>query len=160
MHTDDEITARTAKVSVAFGRVRKNVWERNGISLDTKLKVYKAVILATLLYACETWTVYQRHAKRPFPLEVPEETPEIRWQDKIPDTEFLDKAKMQSVLTLLKLVQLRWTRHVTRMPDKRLPKKFSMENVRMESAHKVAKRKATKTRLNIYMEGSGSATIK
>ena len=41
----------------------------------------------------------------------------------IPDTEVLKKAKMQSVHTLLKLAQLRWTGHVTRMPDERLPKK-------------------------------------
>ena len=26
-------------------------------SVDTKLKVYKAVVLLTLLYACEIWTV-------------------------------------------------------------------------------------------------------
>ena len=32
-------------------------------------------------------------------------------------------AGMQSVHTLLKLAQLRWTGHVTRMPDERLPKK-------------------------------------
>ena len=32
----------------------------NGV---TKLKVYKAVVLPTLLYTGETWTVYQRHAK-------------------------------------------------------------------------------------------------
>ena len=61
---DDEVTARIAKASVAFGRLRGNVWDRNGISLDTKLKVYKTVVLSTLLYACETWIVYQRHAKR------------------------------------------------------------------------------------------------
>ena len=30
---------------------------------DTKLKVYRSVVLPTLLYACETWTVYQQHAK-------------------------------------------------------------------------------------------------
>ena len=30
---------------------------------------------------------------------------------------------MQSLNTLLKLAQLRWTGHVTRMPDERLPKK-------------------------------------
>ena len=63
VHFDDEVTVRTAKASVAFGRLRTNVWERNGIRLDTKLKVDKAVVLPTLLYACETWTVYQRHAR-------------------------------------------------------------------------------------------------
>ena len=125
MHIDDEATARTAMASVAFDRLRTNVWERNGIRLDTKLKVYKAVVLPTLLYACETWTVYQRHAKKHihFHLCCLRKLLKIRWQDKSPDTEVLKKAKIQRVHTLLKLAQLRWTGHVTRMPDERLPKK-------------------------------------
>ena len=49
--------------------LQKPVWHledsvQMSIKLDTKLKVYKAVVLPTLLCACETWTVYQRHAKR------------------------------------------------------------------------------------------------
>ena len=64
MHIDDEVTARTAKASAAFGRLRTNFWEQNEIRLDTKLKVYKAVVLPTLLYAFESWTVYQRHSKK------------------------------------------------------------------------------------------------
>ena len=125
VHIDDEITARIAKASVAFGRLRANVWERNGIKLDTKLKVYKAVLLPTLLYACETWTVYQRHAKRLNLLHLSclRKLLKIKWQDKIPDTEVLTKAGMQSMHTVLKLAQLRWTGHVIRMPDARLPKK-------------------------------------
>ena len=125
VHIDDEVIARTAKASEAFGRLRTNVWERNGIRLDTKLKVYKAVVLPNLLYACETWTIYQRHAKKlnHFHLSCLRKLLKIRWQDKIPDTEVLKKANMQSVHTLLKLAQLRWTGHVTRMPDERLPKK-------------------------------------
>ena len=133
VHIDDEVTARTAKASIAFGRLRtnvwgrikKNVWGRNGIRLDTKLKVYKAVVLPTLLYACETWTVYQRHAKKlnHLYLSCLRKLLKIRWQDKIQDTEVLKKAQMQSVHTLLKLAKLRWTGHVTRMPDERLPKK-------------------------------------
>ena len=75
VHIYDEVTAITAKASVAFGIFRTNVWERNGIRLDTKLKVYKAVVLPTLLYARETWTVYQRHAKCLNHFH-PEETPE------------------------------------------------------------------------------------
>ena len=64
VHIDDEVNARIAKTSVAFGRLRGSIWDRSGIRLDTKLKVYRSVVLPTLLYACETWTVYQRHAKR------------------------------------------------------------------------------------------------
>ena len=96
MYIDDEVTARTAKASVAFGRLRKNVWERNGIRLDTKLKVYKAVVLPILLYACETWTVYQRHAKKlhHFHLSCLRKLLKIRRQDKIPDTEVLKKANI------------------------------------------------------------------
>ena len=88
-------------------------------------KVYKAVVLPTLLCACETWTVYQRHAKRlnHFHLCCLRKFLKIRSQDNIPDTEVLKRAGMQSVHTLLKLAQLRWTCHVTGMPDERLPKK-------------------------------------
>ena len=46
-----------------------------------------------------------------------------KWQDKIPDTEVLKKAGMQSMHTVLKLTQLRWTGHVIRMPYERFPKK-------------------------------------
>ena len=64
MQIDDEINSRIAKAAAAFGRLRSSVWDRSGIGLCTKLKVYRAVVLPTLLYACETWTVYQLHAKK------------------------------------------------------------------------------------------------
>ena len=64
MHIDDEMNARIAKASAAFGRLGGSIWDQSGVRLDTKLKVYRSVVLPTLLYACETWTVNQRHAKR------------------------------------------------------------------------------------------------
>ena len=51
VHIDDEVNARIADDSILD-------------QSDTKLKVYRSVVLPTLLHACETWTVYQRHAKR------------------------------------------------------------------------------------------------
>ena len=57
VHIDDEANARIAKASAAFGRLRESIWDRSGIRLDTKLKVYRSVVLPTLLYACETWTL-------------------------------------------------------------------------------------------------------
>ena len=102
------------------------VWDRSGIRIDTKLKVNKAVVLPTLLYACETWIVYLRHTKwlNHFHTSCHRKLLKIKWQDRIPDTEVLKRAGMQSVHTLLKLAQLRWTGHVTRMPEERLPKKI------------------------------------
>ena len=123
---DDKVNARIAKASAAFGRLRGSIWDRSGIRLDTKLKVYRSVVLPTLLYACETWTVYQRHAKRlnHFHTSCLRKLLKIKWQDRIPDTEVLKRAGMQSIHTLLKLAKLRWTGHVTRMPDERLPNKI------------------------------------
>ena len=58
MHIDDKVNARIAKASAAFGRLHGSGWDRSGIRLDTKQKVYKAMVLPTLLYACEIWPVY------------------------------------------------------------------------------------------------------
>ena len=49
VHIDDEVNARIAKASAAFGRLRGNIWDRSGIRLDTKLKVYRSVVLPTLI---------------------------------------------------------------------------------------------------------------
>ena len=130
VHIDDEVNARIAKASASFGRLRGSIWDRSGSRLDTKLKVYRSVVLPTLLYACETWTVFQRHAKRLNHFHTSclrKLLKKIKWQDKIPDTEVLKG--MQSVHTLLKLAQLKWTGHVTRMPDERLPQKILYEEL-------------------------------
>ena len=123
---DEEVTFRIAKASTAFGRLYSNVWNRRGISLQTKLKVYRAVVLPSLLYACETWTVYSRHAKQlnSFHLRCVRKLLNIKWQDKIPDTEVLQRADMSSIYAMLKRSQLRWAGHVHRMSDERLPKRL------------------------------------
>ena len=107
VHIDDYGPARIAKASVAFRRLRASVWERNGINLDTKLKVYTAVVLPTLLYACETWAVYQRHTKRLNHLHLSclRKLLKFKWSDEILDTDVLKKAGMQSMHTVSKLAQ-------------------------------------------------------
>ena len=126
VHINDEANARIGKASAAFGRLHGSILDQSSIRLDTKLKIYRTVVLPTLLYACETWTVYQRHAKQMnhFHTSCLRKLLKIKRQDRIPDTEILKRAGMQSVHTLLKLAQLSWTGHVIRMPDESLPKKI------------------------------------
>ena len=103
---DDEVNVRIARASATFGRLHANVWNKRGISLQTKLKAYRAIVLPTLIYACKTWTVYQRHAKKlnHFHTTCLRKLLNIKWQDRIPDTEVLAQA--------------------ARMPDHRLPKRL------------------------------------
>nr|VZI26313.1 unnamed protein product [Spirometra erinaceieuropaei] len=61
---NDEVANKISKASQAFGRLQSTVWNRHGLQLSTKLKMYKAVILPTLLYGAETWTVYAKQARR------------------------------------------------------------------------------------------------
>ena len=132
---------------MAFGRLRANVWERNGIKLDTKLKVYNAVVLPTLLYACDLDSIQRQQRDLTIStLVVLRKLLKIKWQDNIPDIKVLKKAGTQSMHATLKLAQLRWTGHVIRMPDEQLPfRKSSVENYRRERAFKVARSNATKT---------------
>lgn len=126
IHIDDEINSRISKASAAFGRLRTTVWERRGIKLSTKIKVYKAIVLTTLLYASESWTVYSRHARRlnHFHTSCLRKLLHIRWQEKVPDTAVLARANLPSVHTLLQKSQVRWAGHVSRMPENRIPKQL------------------------------------
>ena len=54
VHIDVEVNARISKASAAFGRLRGSIWDQSGIRLDTKLKIYRSVVMPTLLYECET----------------------------------------------------------------------------------------------------------
>ncbi|VDM03365.1 unnamed protein product [Schistocephalus solidus] len=52
----DVVAHRIAKANQAFGCMQNVVWNRHGLHLSTKLKLYKAFIL--LLYGTETWKIY------------------------------------------------------------------------------------------------------
>ena len=82
------------------------------------------MVLPTLLYACEPG---QNTNAMPKDLCCLRKLLKVRWQDKIPDTEILKSAEMQSVHTRLQLAQLSWTGHFTRMPVERYQRKYSME---------------------------------
>jgi len=45
----------------------------------------------------------------------------IKWQDKVPDTEVLQRSKLTSIYPILQRSQVRWAGHICRMQDTRLP---------------------------------------
>nr|VZI07372.1 unnamed protein product [Spirometra erinaceieuropaei] len=48
----------------------------------------------------------------------------VNWQDRIPDTDMLERTGILSIYTMLRQMQLRWSGHLVRMDDERLPKRL------------------------------------
>ncbi|KAJ1138274.1 hypothetical protein NDU88_004665 [Pleurodeles waltl] len=98
VNNDDEVDTCITK---AFGQLWQSVWERRGVKLSTKLKMYKTVILPALLYACETWTVYELHAKKlnRFHMNCSRRLLKITWQDKVPDRDVVSQVGLSSSYT-------------------------------------------------------------
>ena len=121
---ENEVNNRLAKTSATFGRLRKNVWDHEGLSAHTRHKVDKAVVLWTLLYACKTWTVYSRHVKKLnwFHLNCLCRLLHIHWWHRVHNTEVLNHPELSSIHTYLCKAQLYWAGHVLRMDDEHLPK--------------------------------------
>ena len=91
---DDEISARIGKASGSFGKLTKRLWSERGVRLVTKINVYCGVVLPTLLYSV-------RHG---------------------PNTKVLQRCAQTGIEQHIKRAQLRWSGHLVRMADDRIPK--------------------------------------
>ncbi|XP_053472146.1 uncharacterized protein LOC128602404 isoform X1 [Ictalurus furcatus] len=151
---DDEVNVRIARASSAFGRLYAMVWNRRGITIQTELKVYRAVVLPTLLYACETWTGYQRHARKlnHFHTTSLRKILAIKWQNKVPDTVVLNQAGLLSIFTILMMTQLCWAGRVIRMTDQRLPKRLLYGKLQQGQRCQEGQKKRFKDTLNASMK--------
>ena len=108
---DSEINARIARATSAYGRLTKRLWANPGIRLDTKVAVYKATVLTTLLYGCETWTLTAKQMKRleSFHMTTLRKIARIRWFHKVPNTEVLSRCNITSLKAMIDTMLFVWT---------------------------------------------------
>ena len=116
---DDDVNIRLTKASAANGWFNRNMWNQRGTSEATKNKVYRAVVLTTLLYVSEMWTTYQRHMKKlnHFHTTSLRMILGITWQKHIPDIDVLTLASLPSIYIILIQLKHLWADHVVRMKD-------------------------------------------
>ena len=121
---DVEINNPIQAASGAFGGLWKSVWLQHGISVSTKCKVYKAIVLPILLYSAETYSLYRRHFRKRSKVHLRHlrQILRISWKDHIPNVQVLRRDNMSSIEGSLTASQLRWTGHIISMNDSRLPK--------------------------------------
>jgi len=120
-----DIQRRVRLASSAFGRLSQRVFLNRNLNLKTKMAVYNAVCVSTLLYGCETWVLCRRHIKtlEQFHISCLQRMLRPRWWYKVPRVEIRHRAHCLSMEAIIAERQLRWTGHVIRMPENRLPRR-------------------------------------
>lgn len=123
---DKEIRNRMGVASGAFGKLQERLWKNRHVSIRVKCKVYRAVVLSSLLYGSETWTIYRTQVKKlsAFMMRQLRTIMNVTWKDKITNVEILRRAGLPSMADILIQNNLRWLGHVHRMRNDRLPRQL------------------------------------
>ena len=143
---DIDINSRFAKAGDAFGKLQRRLWGEHSVALLTKVAVYQAVVLSTLLYGCESWVLYRRSVRRldEFHVRCLRKIPSIKWQDRLSNKEVLRLCGSSGIEAYFLAAQLRWVGHVVRMEDDRIPKP---DSCRQANAHSVVLLGVTRTNM-------------
>ena len=119
----NEVGIRIGKAGAAF-RNMERVWNENGMTLRTKLKLFNSIVLSVLLYGCESWKGLREIEERVrrFESGCLRKIMKIRWFEMVSEEELRRRTGQQSIIEKLRVNRWRWYGHVLRMPDQRIPK--------------------------------------
>ena len=103
-------------------RLNKRVFGNQNHTIHTKIVVYNAVVISTILYGCETWVPYRRHIRQleSFHIRRLQLILGLRWWHKVAHSEIRSRAGIPTIESMLLHRQIRWLGHVIRMPHSRL----------------------------------------
>lgn len=106
---DKELKTQIAKASSVFGKLYHRLWDSHDVLWKVKVDVYKSVVLTTLLYGTEAWTLYRKHIRQldSFHMRCLHEICRIKWSDKINNSEVLKRCNITSIDAILIKTNLR-----------------------------------------------------
>ena len=115
-----EILSRIAQTTAALSRL-KIIWRDKNISLASKVKLMRTLILSTFLYACESWTLTAEIERRIQALEMRcyRRLLNISYKDHVTNEEVRNRIQNaigvhDDLLTMVKKQKLRWYGHISR----------------------------------------------
>ena len=111
-----EVLSRIAQATAALTKL-KPIWRDNNISLGSKVKLMRSLVISIFLYACESWTLTAELEKRTQAFEM--RCYRISYKDHVTNEEVRRKiqaaiGEYDELLTLVKKRKLRWFGHVSR----------------------------------------------
>ena len=115
-----EILSRIAQATAALTKL-KPIWRDNNISLGSKVKLMRSLVISIFLYVCESWTLTAELEKRTqaFEMRCYRRLLNISYKDHVTNEEARRKiqaaiGEYDELLTLVKKRKLRWFGHVSR----------------------------------------------
>ena len=128
------VNSSIEKASRAFGSLRGPIFNNPNLSVATKRAVYKAVVLAVLLYGSETWLIKAQHTRRLNVFHnrcVRTILGVQQWQERLTTQALTERFGMPWTIPDVIMEQwLKWLGHVGRMDEGRLPKKLLFGELR------------------------------
>ena len=126
-----EVDHRIGAASKVIGAMRKEIIDRRELSKATKLRVINATVMPTLLYACETRTLLERHKSRIQALEMRclRRVEGVTMLDKVRNVDIRSRLGQVAVVSRVKNKKTEWLKKMEEMTDDRMVKKVYMENV-------------------------------
>ena len=102
---------RIGKAATILSKLRKKVWENKQLRANSKVSVYKACVISTLMNGSKSWTpcAAQERKLNVFDLRCLLQVLRLTWQNKVTNNEVLDKADIPSMYPLLHQRRIRWT---------------------------------------------------
>jgi len=122
---DTEISHRISRAAMAFASLRGTLWGDRRISLHTKVRIFNAVVMSSLLYGSESWAALDSHVRRleVFQMQCLRMICGISRRLHMSNEVILVKCDQPLVAAKLTEHRLRWLGHVGRMGDERVPKR-------------------------------------
>ena len=109
-----------SKATAALTKLN-SIWRDNNISLGSKVKLMRSLVISIFLYACESWTLTAELEKRKqaFEMRCYRRLLNISYKDHVTNEEVRRKIQTaieeyDELLTLVKKQKLRWFGHVSR----------------------------------------------
>ncbi len=96
-----------------------SIWRCRYLCLQTKIRVFKSLVLPVLLYGYETWTLNRDLERRldVFGTKCLRRIMGYRWNDFVSNQRLLHETGSRSVASIVRECQLRLYGHVPRLPD-------------------------------------------